>query len=163
MSNGGMMAYRVAAEAADVIASVAPVAGPLALSAVAPLRPVPVLHFHGSLDQFTPLDGGVGRRSVTRVSHRAVIDGLLDWVHADGCPVEPLREPIPCPDAGMTIERLSWGPGRAASEVVWYRIEGGGHVWPGRTPDSFLLGPAVPSLDANAIIWEFFARHPLPA
>ena len=163
MSNGGMMAYRMAAEAADVIASVAPVAGPLALSAVAPSRPVPVLHFHGSLDQFTPLDGGVGRRSVTRVSHRAVIDGLLDWVHADGCPVEPLREPVPCPDAGMTIERFTWAPGRAASEVVWYRIEGGGHVWPGRTPDSFLLGPAVPSLDANAIIWAFFARHPLPA
>ena len=92
-----------------------------------------------------------------------MIDGLLDWVHADGCPVEPLREPVPCSDAGMTIERLSWGPGRAASEVVWYRIEGGGHVWPGRTPDSFLLGPAVPSLDANAIIWAFFARHPLPA
>jgi poly(3-hydroxybutyrate) depolymerase len=24
-----------------------------------------------------------------------------------------------------------------------------------------LLGPAVPSLDANELIWEFFAQHPL--
>ena len=160
MSNGAMMAYRVAAEAADLVASIAPVAGPLALESIAPVRPVPVLHFHGSLDQFTPLDGGVGRRSVTRVSHRPVLDGLLDWVRADGCPEVPLREPIPCPDAGLAIERLTWGPGDGGSEVVFYRIDGGGHVWPGRTPDSFLLGPAVPSLDATEIIWQFFEKHP---
>lgn len=160
MSNGAMMAYRVAAEAADLVASIAPVAGPLALESIAPTRPVAVLHFHGSLDQFTPLDGGVGRRSVTRVSHRPVLDGLLDWVRADGCPETPRREPIPCPDPGLVIERLSWGPGAAGSEVVFYRIDGGGHVWPGRTPDSFLLGPAVPALDANEIIWAFFVKHP---
>ncbi len=160
MSNGAMMAYRVGAEAADLVASIAPVAGPLALESIAPVRPVPVLHFHGSLDQFTPLDGGVGRRSVTRVSHRPVLDGLLDWVRADGCPEVPLREPIPCPDAGLAIERLTWGPGDGGSEVVFYRIDGGGHVWPGRTPDSFLLGPAVPSLDGTEIIWQFFEKHP---
>jgi polyhydroxybutyrate depolymerase len=90
-----------------------------------------------------------------------VLDGLLDWVRANGCPPEPVGERIPCPDAGISIERLRWGPGTAASEVVLYRIDGGGHVWPGRTPDSFLLGPAVPSLDANELIWEFFAQHPL--
>jgi hypothetical protein len=28
-------------------------------------------------------------------------------------------------------------------------------------PDSFFLGPSALSLDANAIIWEFFQRHPL--
>ena len=39
-----MMAYRVAAEAADLVAS------------IAPARPMPVLYFHVSLDQFTPLD-----------------------------------------------------------------------------------------------------------
>jgi len=72
----------------------------------------------------------------------------------------PLREPILCPDAGLAIERLTWGPGDGGSEVVFYRIDGGGHVWPGRTPDSFLLGPAVPSLDATEIIWRFFEKHP---
>lgn len=161
MSNGAMMAYRVAAEMADRIASVAPVSGPLALAKVAPSRPVPVLHFHGTLDQFTPLEGGVGRRSVTRVSHRPVLDGLLDWVHADGCPPEPRREPVPCADEGIAIERLTWGPGRSDSEVVFYRIDGGGHTWPGQTPDSFFLGPSALSLDANRLIWEFFTRHPL--
>ncbi|MGI9177482.1 MAG: alpha/beta hydrolase family esterase [Pirellulales bacterium] len=161
MSNGAMMAYRIGGELAGMIASIAPVAGPLALAAIAPARQVPVLHFHGTADQFTPFEGGVGRRSVTRVSHRPVLEGLLDWARANDCPPEPVAERIPCPDAGISIERMRWGPGTAASEVVLYRLDGGGHVWPGRTPDSFLLGPAVPSLDANELIWEFFARHPL--
>ena len=165
MSNGAMMAYRVGAELADRIASIAPVAGPLALASITPSRPVPVLHFHGTLDQFTPLDGGVGRRSITRVSHRPVIEGLLEWVHANGCDSECAREPIPCSDEGITIERLRWSrtgsdPTAATGEVVFYRITGGGHTWPGRRPDSFFLGPSALSLDANAIIWEFFERHP---
>jgi len=161
MSNGAMMAYRVAAELADRIAAVAPVAGPNAFAPIAPSRPVPVLHFHGTLDEFTPLDGGAGRRSVTRVAHRPIVAGLLEWVRADGCPPEPRREPVPCTDDGITVERFTWGPGRAGSEVVFVRIEGGGHTWPGRRPDSFFLGPSALSLDANALIWEFFARHPL--
>ena len=163
MSNGAMMAYRLAAEMADRIASIAPVAGPMALAAIAPARPVPVLHFHGTLDQFTPLEGGVGRRSVTRVSHRPVVEGILDWVHANGCPPEPRRDPIPCTDDGITVERFTWGPGRAGTEVVFYRLDGGGHTWPGRPPDSFFLGPCALSLDANRLIWDFFERHPLPA
>ena len=161
MSNGAMMAYRVGAELSERIASIAPVAGPLALESIAPSRPVPVLHFHGSLDQFTPLGGGIGRRSITRVSHRPVLEGLLEWVHANGCAPEYVRETIPCSDEGITIERFTWGAGAAGSEVVLYRLEGGGHTWPGRTPDSFFLGPSALSLDANAIIWEFFQRHPL--
>jgi polyhydroxybutyrate depolymerase len=161
MSNGAMMAYRVAAELAGRIASAAPVAGPNAFFPLAPVRPVPILHFHGTLDEFTPLDGGVGRRSVTRVAHRPVVEGLLEWAHVNGCPPEPVRTPLPCSDAGLAVERLTWGPGRAGSEVVFVRIAGGGHTWPGRRPDSFFLGPSALSLDANPLIWEFFARHPL--
>jgi polyhydroxybutyrate depolymerase len=163
MSNGAMMAHRLASERADLVASIAPVAGPLALDAIAPARPVPLIAFHGSLDQFTPLDGGIGRRSVTRVSHRPILTGLLDWVHANGCPATVRREPVPCSDDGITVERFTWGPGRDGSEVVFYRLDGGGHTWPGRTPDSFYLGPSALSLDATALIWDFFARHPAQA
>lgn len=163
MSNGAMMAYRVAAEMADVVASIAAVAGPMAVESIRPSRPVPLLHFHGTLDQFTPFAGGIGRRSVTRVSHRPVLEGLLEWVHANGCSAQLRSEPIPCSDDGITVERFTWGPGRAESEVVLYRFDGGGHTWPGQKPDSFFLGPSALSIDANEIIWEFFRRHPFVA
>jgi polyhydroxybutyrate depolymerase len=70
---------------------------------------------------------------------------------------------VPCTDDAITIERFTWRPadGSMAGEVVFYRLEGGGHTWPGRRPDSFYLGPSALSLDANEIIWTFFARHPL--
>jgi len=163
MSNGAMMAYRAAAELSTRIASIAPVAGPLALESISPVRPVPVLHFHGTLDQFTPLEGGIGRRSVTRVSHRPVLAGLLDWVAANRCSAAFVCEPVSCSDEAITVERFTWRPadGTPNGEVVFYRLEGGGHTWPGRRPDSFFLGPSALSLDANALIWEFFERHPL--
>jgi len=161
MSNGAMMAYRLAAEAADLVAAVAPVAGPLALESIRPERPVPILHFHGSLDQFTPLEGGVGRRSVTRTHHRAIRDGLLEWVRCNGLDPEPSRAPVPCTDEGIGIERIAWGAG-GPGEVIYYEITGGGHTWPGRVPDSFYLGPSALSFDANPLIADFFDRHPLP-
>jgi len=161
MSNGAMMAHRVAAEMADLVASVAPVAGPLALPAIAPSRPVPVLCFHGSLDQFTPLEGGVGRRSVTRTHHRGIVAGLLDWVAANGLDPRPSRVGVPCTDEGMAVERVAWGSPDEA-EVVLYRIDGAGHTWPGRTPDSFYLGSSALGLPASALILDFFRRHPLP-
>ena len=58
------------------------------------------------------------------------------------------------------MERFTWGPGRAGSELVLYRFDGGGQTWPGRVPDSFYLGPSALSVDANALIWDFFTRHP---
>ena len=160
MSNGAMMAYRVAAELSERIASIAPVAGPLALATISPARPVPVLHFHGSLDQFTPLEGGVGRRSVTRTCHRGIVDGLLDWVRANRLDPEPVRTAIPSADAGMTIERVAWGKPDQA-EVVLYTIDGAGHTWPGRVPDSFYLGTSALGFPANPLILDFFRRHPL--
>lgn len=159
MSNGAMMAYRTAAEWAEGVASIAPVAGPLALQSIAPKRPVPVLHFHGSLDQFTPLEGGVGRRSVTRTCHRGILDGLREWARANRLDPLPVTTVVPCPDEAMRVERVAWGaPGEA--EVVLYRIDGGGHTWPGRTPDSFYLGSATRAFRANPLILDFFRRHP---
>ncbi len=159
MSNGAMMAYRVGAELADMFSAIAPVSGPLALLDIAPSREISVVHFHGSLDQFTPLDGGIGRRSVTRVSHRGILAGLLDFVRTNGCPPDPIRETICENQDGISIERYSWGPGKLLSSVVFYRIEGGGHTWPGQKPDSFFLGNTSLSLSANTIMLEFFLQH----
>ena len=156
-----MLFRSLAAEWAEGVASIAPVAGPLALDSIAPKRPVPVLHFHGSLDLFTPLEGGVGRRSVTRTCHRGVVEGLLDWVRANGLDPTPATLPVPTGDDGITIERVAWGD-PAGAEVVLYRIDGGGHTWPGRTPDSFYLGSATRDFAATPLIRDFFRRHPRP-
>ena len=47
------------------------------------------------------------------------------------------------------------------SDVVFYRIEGGGHTWPGSQPvlPRFLFGRTSQAFDATRVIWTFLAAH----
>ena len=61
-SNGAMMAYRMAIDASDRIAAVAPVAGAMQAPGFPPPRPVPVLHIHSVDDPRALYAGGLGPR-----------------------------------------------------------------------------------------------------
>ncbi len=56
LSNGAMMCYRLASEMSDRIAAIAPVAGTIAIDNYHPKRPVPVIHFHGTVDKLVPFE-----------------------------------------------------------------------------------------------------------
>jgi polyhydroxybutyrate depolymerase len=47
------------------------------------------------------------------------------------------------------------------AEVILYTVDGGGHTWPGG-PDIVRLGKTTQAIDATALMWEFFQRHPMP-
>ena len=61
ISNGGMMAYRMACEMSDVIAGIAPVAGALNAHPCKPVRPVSVIAFHGTSDLHVRYEGWASR------------------------------------------------------------------------------------------------------
>src|SRR5579859_6759791 len=48
ISNGGMMAYRLACEASDLFAAIAPVSGVQDVTSCKPAQPVSVFHIHGA-------------------------------------------------------------------------------------------------------------------
>jgi polyhydroxybutyrate depolymerase len=162
LSNGSMMAQRLAAEAADRIAAVAPVAGAMALTRVAPVRAMPVMHFHSVDDPRALYGGGLGPPfpgSNTRVMHMAVEDSLKRWIDADGCRAEPSTRPGIVDAAGHSATYIVWEMCRDGVEVVLWRLTGAGHVWPGA--ESYLprlLGPPTKVLDANEEMWRFFER-----
>ena len=60
------------------------------------------------------------------------------------------------------VTRLEY-PGCAANApVILYRIEQGGHTWPGGTElPQWLVGPTSHGIDASRAMWEFFREHPL--
>lgn len=162
MSNGAMMAYRLASELSDRIAAVAPVAGTMACSDCRTTRSVPVLHIHGTEDEFVPFGGGKGAKSISGVPHRSVADTIAAWVNANGCRPEPAAvEELP-DRAGdrMKVTRTAYRGDAAGAEVVLITVAGGGHTWPGR-PGSAALGRSTRNVSANDIIWEFFERHPM--
>lgn len=161
MSNGAMMAYRVASELADRIAAIAPVGGPMGTATCRPSRPVPVMHFHGDADEFAPFKGGRGR-GVSGTDFLSVDHSINAWVAANGCGTTPTATPLPDRENdGTTVRQLRYEGGRDGSEVVLVVIEGGGHTWPGREPRMRSLGTATRDISANDMMWDFFERHPM--
>jgi polyhydroxybutyrate depolymerase len=161
MSNGAMMCYRLAAELSDKIAAIATVAGTMAIDDFRPLRPVPVLHFHGTKDGLV-LFGGPDERTPKNIKFQSVEATIRAWVKANGCPETPVATRLPgLTRDGLAIRKQAYGPGKEGSEVILYVIEGGGHTWPGQDPRVFFLGKSTRDISANDIIWEFFQKHPL--
>jgi polyhydroxybutyrate depolymerase len=162
MSNGAMMAYRLASEMSDRIAAIAPVAGTMGLEVCHPQRPVSVLHFHGTEDNFIPLNGGRGSSSTTGVHHHSVAHSIQAWVQADGCQAAPTVEKLSgSANDGLIATRSTFSGGRNGSEVVLVVIEGGGHTWPGRKPRTRALGRSMMAVSANDLMWDFFQKHPM--
>lgn len=160
MSNGAILAYRLASELSDRIAAIAPVAGPMGTDKCQPKRPVPVIHFHGTDDQFAPFKGGKGQKSLTATHFYSVDHSIGAWVKANGCNEEPTTEELPDKAKdGTKVIRKTYGGGKDGAEVVLVEIEGGGHTWPGRVPVVKLLGKATKNVSANDLMWEFFQKH----
>jgi len=172
LSNGAMMAYRLAVEAADRITAIAPVAGAMVIGGGTPSRSVPVMHIHSVDDARALYAGGLGppfpitRR---RVAHPPVAQSLARWIELDGCPPEPRVQPTHWGEAGSASEGHSatlstYGPCRDGVEVAHWKLTGAGHVWPGGKQEFLerILGPSTTIIDANTEIWRFFSRFTLP-
>jgi polyhydroxybutyrate depolymerase len=152
MSNGGMMAYRLAAELSDRFAAMAAVSGALLSPRFEPsVAAMPVLHVHGTADQIVPYAG---------------VDATMAACAAyNGCNPTPSVVALPPAGVPLAVEKVDYGKGTSGAEVVLYRVVGGGHTWPQqRKPVVFQarLGPITPNLDANRTIWEFFQKYHRP-
>ncbi len=163
VSNGGMMAYRLASEMSDRIASIASVAGPMGTETCQATRPVSCAALSRHSRRIHPVQRRprpekffAGRFSLGRVFH----SGRGSKPTAARPQVSETRLPQQNHD-GTTVTKMTWGPGKADSEVVLYTIHGGGHTWPGRLPPTRFLGLSTTEISANEVMWEFFSKHPM--
>ena len=172
ISNGGAMTLTMACMRPRMFAAAAAVTNNLtdAFAAACPAASVavPVLVMNGTQDPLIPFQGGKG-------TSRLAVDGFwstaktLDfWRLRNGCRAgdgASVALPDLDPKDGSTVTRISsrCPPG---GDVLLYRIDGGGHRWPGKSPDASLLSPLVNSLlgpqnrdiDGPEVIWDFFKR-----
>jgi polyhydroxybutyrate depolymerase len=163
LSNGSMMAYRLAAEASDLVAAIAPVAGSMVLVRFHPTLPVPVMHFHSVDDPRALYNGGLGPpfpATSTRVDHPPVEQQLAKWIAHDGCRTTATVEKRLIgkgQDAGNTAAKLVYAPCSSGANVVLWKLSGSGHVWPGRNAWlTRMLGKPTHLIDANEEMWAFF-------
>ncbi len=168
MSNGGLLAYVLAAQMPDRIAAAAAVGcSMLQGHALQPRAPVPVIHFHGTADRYVPIDGGVGDHSFTKSGFLPVRETVELWARRNECKFPPAELPPRMP-APVSADQETWVQTRvyenavSGPEVRWITIHGGGHTWPGQVPTIDYLGKSTLLIDANQTIWEFHRRFALP-
>jgi polyhydroxybutyrate depolymerase len=167
ISNGGMMSYRLACDAAEVFAAAAPVAANMAVEldgACHPARAMPLLIMNGVDDPIMPWEGGLIRVLwMTRGRVLSSEASAARWLSLDRCGAlepQPLIEPSPADGTSAAPRSARCADG---AEVRLYEIRGGGHTWPGGEPylTSHIVGRVSHALDANETIWEFFRRQAL--
>jgi polyhydroxybutyrate depolymerase len=147
MSNGGFMSHRLACEAADLFAAVAPVSAVNGMDTCTPSRPMPVMMFNGTLDPLVAYNGGglFGSAEAT----------FTDWSVRDACDDAPA--PGKSNGAASCLQHELCD---ADVSVVFCTFEGMGHCWPGNEFCPF--GAASTDLSANDEMWEFFSKYTLP-
>jgi polyhydroxybutyrate depolymerase len=156
MSNGGIMSYRLACEAADLFAAAAPVSATLNFSPCDPSENVSVIDFHGTADQHIPYEGGFGSESLVDVNFASVMDSVGFWISFNKCNSQPATA------ASNDIQHDVWTGCSGNSSVELYTIINGGHAWPGGGAGWPGSDQPTESISASQLIWEFFASHPRP-
>jgi polyhydroxybutyrate depolymerase len=153
MSNGGFMSYKLACELTGKIAKIASVTGtmnPNMLSSCSPSASIPVMQIHGTLDPTVPYDG--------IPSAMIPIEDVVDyWVGHNNCDATPITTALPNLNLNdnSTVERIEYLNGDNGAEVIFYKVTGGGHTWPGAIID-IPSGNTNKDFNASSTIWEFF-------
>ncbi len=164
VSNGAMMAQRLACELTDRIAAVASVIGALPenlADGCAPTRPIAVMMVNGTSDGLVPWEGGevrAARKTFGRVL--SVPASLNFWIRRNACAPESRYDLLADrdPGDGTRVFRHIYEGCAGAVRVVLYEVRDGGHTWPGRRkalPQLF-LGRVTRDIEASTVIWEFF-------
>lgn len=161
MSNGGMMAYRLACEMSDVFQAIASVAGTDNTVNCQPRKPVSILHIHAKDDDHVLFAGGAGKtfRDPSLVADfTSVPNTIAKWVKLNDCKGEPVRV---LDRPGAACDRYSRCRDGVAVELCV--TETGGHSWPGgKKPRSLAGGAPSKAISANDVMWEFFNRNNPP-
>jgi len=156
MSNGGLMAHRLACEMSDTFKAIAPVAGTDNTERCDPKNPVSVLQIHARNDDHVPFEGGMGPKSLAAAvtDFTSVPESISRWVRRNGCNTTPKRV---LEKPGAYCEAYS--PCRGNAEVELCVTDSGAHSWPGGTK-SRASEPPSQAISANDVMWDFFmSRH----
>jgi polyhydroxybutyrate depolymerase len=157
ISNGGGMSFALSCELSNRIAAVGMVAAAQTLpwQWCTDHRPVPAIVFHGTADPMIPYQGG--RSPIAFNLFPNVPSWTASWARRNRCGESPIESPV-----AADVTRLEYTQCADSASVVLYRVEGGGHSWPGGKPlPEWLVGSTSKSIDATSQMWEFFRQHRL--
>jgi polyhydroxybutyrate depolymerase len=167
LSNGGHMAFRLALEAPDLVAAIAPMAANLPvtdnLDCKQSNKPVSVALFNGTLDPINPYQGGLvelfGDKSRGHVL--STDDTIQYWLSLANIQTEPVTVKHPELDgnADTQVEESVWN-NSAGINVKLFTLHGSGHVVPSKVVGSArILGPTAGDISGPEQAIKFFLHN----
>ena len=193
-SNGGSMAFLLGNKLPHRLAAIAPMLGMLPthdgdgwenpinpLASPTTSRPLPTLYMGATSDFLVKFNGGASPLSGTRYAPtlgNSRDSGFIDaWVANNGCNAKPIITSLEDVDStdGSSVELFTYtecdtyaaAAGEIEAEVLFYKLNGSNHQWPGgHSPpplDHSALAGRNEDIDGSREIWNFFSRHELPA
>lgn len=158
ISNGGHITLTLADAIGERLAAIALVASGIRTGAdYRDTHRLPLMIIHGTDDEYIPYNGGKGRRredvympteEFVRYAvklNNAQPKALAYSSYADFRP-------------NSEVELSRYDGGRNGADVIFIKVNGGGHTWPSGSY-SWFLGKTSQAISANEAIWEFFRTH----
>lgn len=165
-SNGGNMVIRLAMEVPTQFAAVAAVvaSNPVDSKCKATGRPIPILFMNGTADPLLPYQGGaVGKQEAGRGEALSTPATVNYWVKVNGTDTTPLVHAFPdrTPKDKSTVTRYTYKNGKDHTEVVLYKVQGGGHTEPSLSEHygrvyKWIVGPQNDDIEMADEVWAFF-------
>ena len=175
MSNGGDMSYLLACRSSKIFRAVAPVAGSMMQALVeecSPDRLLPIMAISGTDDPVTLYAGDLQNNGGwgAYIGQEATKDfwiAKLGLVDSSTVELHDAHKPILIGSSKVQLQRYWRSQGK--SEVWFYRVDNGGHDWPGARFDSWWQPTRYLALyamgfgknmdiDSSEEIWGFFSH-----
>jgi polyhydroxybutyrate depolymerase len=155
-SNGGFLSHRLACEASDVIAAIAPVSAVNGIDAskCTPGRAVPVMMINGTNDSLVPYKGGFSFGWITNGAFISVKQTFGDWAKRNECAGTPAAKKT------GTVECRTHTACKQGAQVRLCTAVGGGHCWFGEM--ICFLGTNTADIVATDATWAFLKQFSLP-
>jgi len=165
MSDGAFFTWWLALNLPGTFAGIGPVCGQMGVKDLSLYDfdldvgcPATVVMMHGTADPIVPYDG--------IEDELGSVDQTIDyWKDADDTTTGPVEDTWgPTGGDSTVVTRYVYGGGTNGTEVVLYKVQGGGHTWPGGPQylDPFFIGYVTTHIDGTAEMWDILKNHALP-
>jgi len=153
MSDGALFSYLLAFNLTGTFAAIAPVCAPMPWGfGNLTTNAITVILTHGTADPILSYYGYGGSGGNVTYS---VDDTIAYWCGVDNISTEPVETVWgPTSRDSTVVHRYIYSGGTDGTEVILFKVEGGGHTWPGGLLYSAYVGAVTTHIDGSALIWK---------